>query len=272
MIGPGELLAAIAAEERPPIAVRAAVVLAHPDDETLACGALLPRLAEGTLIHVTDGAPRNGADAAAHGLPDVPAYAAARLGELDAALLALGATALRRAALDVPDQEVALALADIARRLVPLLGDCDVVFTHALEGGHPDHDATAFAVGAAAELLAEQERSPVIFEMPLYHAAADGSWARGVFADALGSETVLRLNADERVRKAAALACFATQEETLGSFGVADERFRVAPPRDILAPPGGRAPLYERHGWGMTFARFAELAAGARHELGLEAE
>ena len=42
----------------------------------------------------------------------------------------------------------------LARVLRPLLAGTRVVVTHAYEGGHPDHDAVAFAVHAAvAEVL-----------------------------------------------------------------------------------------------------------------------
>lgn len=76
-----------------PSDARVAVVGAHPDDETIGAGAQLARLRRLTLVHVTDGAPRNGRDAAAAGFADPRAYAEARRAELDAALAA-GAPAL----------------------------------------------------------------------------------------------------------------------------------------------------------------------------------
>src|SRR5205085_11027704 len=57
---------------------RAALVVAHPDDETLGLGGQLPRLNGLTIIHVTDGAPRNRHDASRHGFATAAAYAAAR--------------------------------------------------------------------------------------------------------------------------------------------------------------------------------------------------
>jgi hypothetical protein len=55
-----------------------AIVVAHPDDETIGCGALLSRLNGCTVILVTDGAPRNLMDAQAHGFTSTADYAAWR--------------------------------------------------------------------------------------------------------------------------------------------------------------------------------------------------
>src|SRR6185437_9724842 len=51
------------------------------------------------------------------------------------------------------------------------------VFTHAYEGGHPDHDAVAFAVHAACRL---SDIPPAIVEMPYYH-RQDGRLITGEF-------------------------------------------------------------------------------------------
>src|SRR5947199_10702203 len=84
-------LAALAAPGRESIAdLKVAIVVAHPDDETIGIGAQLPRLPNGLVVVVTDGAPRDGADAQAHGFSGWQDYAAARENELEAALAEAG--------------------------------------------------------------------------------------------------------------------------------------------------------------------------------------
>lgn len=267
-MSPTDILERIASPDRPTIAERALVVLAHPDDETLACGALLPRLANLTIVHVTDGAPRDGGDARHHGFPSVADYAAARRRELEAALAAGGIEGARLVALDVPDQGAALALADISARLADRIGEADLVLTHAFEGGHPDHDATAFAVHAAAALRRAVSR-PWIVEMPLYRAGSGSDRGRQSFPPGSAGVAVLRLTGAERRRKERMIAAHASQAETLRGFGAADEPYRLAGPVDVTTLPNGGNVLYDRQDWGMTGRRFAELAREALADLGL---
>lgn len=246
-----------------------ALVVAHPDDEVLALGAQLPRLKGLTLLHVTDGAPRN----AAHGFSTREDYAAARKTELAAAVAQAGVGPEALVGFGVADQEAALDLAGLARRLGAFSRErgTEVVLTHAYEGGHPDHDAVAFAVHAACRLLARSGDAPGIVEMPFYHADAAG-WVRQRFvADGGPPELALRLGEADRALKRRMLDAHATQRETLSHFPPEWERFRAAPAYDFTALPNGGNLLYERYAWGMTGARWKDLCARALGELGLAA-
>ena len=248
-----DLLPRLAAAERPIIRNKTLIIVAHPGDETLACGALLPRLADVTILHVTDGAPRGPLDARQHGFTHWADYARARRKELERAATIAGVSAQALKSLGVPDQHAALQLAALTRALLGFIAGVDLVLTHAYEGGHPDHDAIAFSVAAARGRM--RGRGPLVIEMPLHANPDDAS-------------VCLRLNSEERASKARMLAEFATQQERLMGFGIRDETYRPAPAHDFTRPP--IAALYDGYDWGITGGRFAELARAACGELGLD--
>ena len=241
---------------RQPVRRRVALVVAHPDDETIAVGGSVQLLPDLLLIHVTDGAPRALADAAAAGFDTPEAYAAARRGELMAALQLAGVTP-KMLELGIADQDASIGLPRLARELSRIFSahNAEVVLTHAYEGGHPDHDATAFAVHAAAGCR------PVL-EFAGYHAAASGELLTGRFLP--GPEpVVVALTPAEQAQKRAMLGCFRTQAKILGAFGTTEERFRPAPAYDFTKPPLPGRLNYEHWGWSMTGARWRELAREA---------
>lgn len=265
----------VALAERRRVGERVMIVVAHPDDETLGIGAQLHRFDDALLVHATDGAPRDGEDARNYGFATVADYAAARREELAAALRAGAAGHVRTLGVGIPDKQVIAGLPGLIGRIADLLRDRRpaAVFTHVYEGGHPDHDAVAFAVHTACGLLNE---SPAIIEFPLYHRAC-GSFVTGQFIKSEyrrrpgSAEWVFDLDAADIARKRAMLDCFRTQRWLFEPFDLSVERLRPAPEYDFWEPPHAGELHYETLGWGITGAVWRRAAAAALDRLGLVA-
>jgi LmbE family N-acetylglucosaminyl deacetylase len=245
----------------------AMLVFAHPDDETVALGARLGRFGDGWLVHVTDGAPRNEEDSRWHGFPSWREYRQARTVELTRMLETAGIPQIGRECLEVPDQEASHRLEWISRRVAEIISkhQPQVVFTHPYEGGHPDHDACAFAVHQAARLLeAQGAEPPLIIEGAFYNAGPTGMGSSLFVAASEGPLIVeFRLTPNEAARKQALIDCFVSQKETLHGFPREWERYRTAPDYDFRKPPHQPPVLYDGRPWGMTSSRFCELARQA---------
>lgn len=252
---------------------RSLIISAHPDDEVTGAGAYITKLknTELYILEVTDGAPRDMEDAKREGFSSWIAYARARKEELWCALIKAGIRSPGIIWLDYPDKEALLNLPAISKKIMNCLRELrpDVIFTLPYEGGHPDHDATAFAVHAALKLLPANYPRPWLIEYASYSAGGNGG-IRFDFRPVPNYHPVLvPLRLEETALKEQMIRCFKTQRSVLQIFPLDIERFRPAPSYDFTCAPHKGKLYYENFNWGATGEDWRALARKALRELGI---
>ena len=249
---------------------RCSVIVAHPVDEIIGAGGLISKLNDVTVIHLTNGAPSNAQIVYEAGFEGCADYVQARRRECISALAIANVPAERIIELDVGDHQAPHFLADLARRLTAFLQQSapDIVLTHPYEGGHPDHDAAAFATNAAVLLLKRNGfRPPILFEMAL-HPGRDGEKRVLDFLPSSGRETTtLMLDEGAQELKRRMYECFATQREALKENPLGPERFRRPPPYDFTMPPQRGKLNYENFDVEFTRQEWQLLARKAWSDL-----
>jgi LmbE family N-acetylglucosaminyl deacetylase len=257
------LLDAIADPQRAAIeASEIAIVTAHPDDETVAFGAVMRRLRGVKVVLATDGSPRDMKTQRVLGFESVEAYRDARHAELIAALALAGVPASALTRLEFPDKEAAHNLGAFAAKLRTFLAANAIrgVLTHAYEGGHPDHDAVAAAVA-----LATRGSAIEVVESPFYRSRA-GRFALQSFVPIEGVPVVeVRLTPEESAHKLGMVACYPSQAALLDGFRPRIERFRPMPAYDFTRPPNDGEVEFEKQflpwtEWAKATARALEGA------------
>jgi LmbE family N-acetylglucosaminyl deacetylase len=238
------------------------IVSPHPDDEIIGAGTRLPFLKQCTTIEVTDGSPPSPGDAIAAGYSRVDDYASARMAELREALELTGRHSVVE--LGFSDQRASLQMIEIAEALREQFSKLrpSIVLTVPYEGGHPDHDATAFAVHQAVGKLDAWAR-PAIVEMLSYH-HANGRCEMKRFLGEEESEVLrIPLSEEDRIFKRKLFECFRTQQRVLCWFQTEVEKFRLAPSYDFNRAPHEGKLYYEMFPWGMDGERWRTLALKA---------
>jgi LmbE family N-acetylglucosaminyl deacetylase len=234
-----------------------AVIVAHPDDEAIGAGALLRGIPRASIVHVTDGAPSDGDYARRKGFLSREDYAGARRREVVAALGVIGIPEARIRGLGFVDGELAFRLVDLCYAVMEIIEELqpEVILTHPYEGGHSDHDSTAFAVHLAVGILQNEGGvAPVILELTSYH---NYHGARRLsdflpFHDSVAK--TMRLSADARDAKRRMFEAFTSQQDLLQAFPTEVERFRRAPRYLFTVPP---------HEGQLDYERFCKRVTGA---------
>lgn len=249
-----------------PLLGRTLVLVAHPDDESAGCGALLQRMREPMVVFATDGAPRDPYFWKKYGSRE--AYAELRRKEAVQAMAAVGVRNygfLSSATGAFVDQELFRRVGEAIDRLDAIVEEMrpEAMLSLAYEGGHPDHDTCNFI----AAMIASERRLPV-WEFPLYHRSIDGVGVPQQFPFASDGEVVLQVTAEERERKDEMLAAYPSQFTVLEQFDLDTERFRPMAAYDYSRPIHDGVLNYEAWEWKMTgkevSAAFKDYLAQAR--------
>jgi N-acetylglucosamine malate deacetylase 2 len=242
-----------------PLLGRTLVLIAHPDDEAVGCGALLQRMEKPIVVFATDGAPRDDYFWKVHG--SRLRYARLRQEEARAGLAEVGVSEivwLQDIAGDFDlfiDQELHHSIPQAISQLRALIARYrpNALLTLAYEGGHPDHDTCNFLIS----LLAAQHSLPA-WEMPLYFRAQPGERAFQQFMETNGTEITLEPTAEEIEAKRRLLAAYGSQSHFLTSFAEAVEQFRPLPAYDYTRPPHPGLLNYEAWEWPITGQQVAD--------------
>lgn len=242
-----------------PVSASVVVVIAHPDDEAISLGSALSLFQDVTVVQVTDGGvdiPRIWAGA---GVDSRDSHVAFRRAERARAWRAAKWTHPLREC-GIPDRQAHMEVQRVIGRLLLMLPSADAVFTHTYEGGHPDHDACAFAVQTACDRLGSQ--APERVEFTSYHWNQRRVMGR-FYADTSRPEVWAQVSGKRLQRKQRAIAAYASQRQILRWFPPEREGYRLAPRYDFTQAPPPPGCLYERRGLPVTSAEWRAAIARA---------
>ena len=233
-----------------PLLGATAMLVAHPDDEVIAFGALMQRMKKAVVIYATDGAPRDPYFWRDYGSRE--AYAEVRRQEARRALAIVNAEAVFLADCvegGIADQELFRRLPQAAKALNEIVTELspDCLLTLAYEGGHPDHDACCFL----ASQLGRERRIPV-WESPLYHRNFNGSGAVQTFPQSTGKEIDLKTEGEPLRKKLEMFHIYKSQHLVLDGFRPDIEQFRPVLDYDFTRRPFPWKLNYELWEWKMT--------------------
>lgn len=236
---------------------RTLVVVAHPDDECVACGALLQRISKPVVLYLTDGAPRDQYFWERFGSRE--AYAIIRQQEARRALEYVGVRHFEFAnEKDVSevfiDQNLYRVLPQAWSKLAGAIKryQPQALFTLAYEGGHPDHDSCSLLVSVAVRKFGLPAWEASIYNRAVSRGSEDIQPQR--FVRESGAEIDVRPSVAELERKRQMWRQYESQSDFLRLFSPEREIIRRMPAYDYSMPPHEGQLNYEQWQWPMTGA------------------
>jgi LmbE family N-acetylglucosaminyl deacetylase len=232
---------------------RTLVIVAHPDDEAVTCGALLQRIESPMVVFCTDGTPDSRYFWGSCDSRQV--YQSLRRNEALKALHIAGVSEFEfLAGTNIDSLFRDQHLYRVLRQAIEVLDECVLRFrpqtllAPAYEGGHPDHDSCGFLANA----LGRKYGLPV-WEMPLYYRSATDELVCQTFLGSRGNEVLLYPNELESMLKELMINAYQSQP-SVWNFVRADmvETFRPQPQYDYGKPPHLGLLNYEKWQWPMT--------------------
>ena len=224
---------------------RLLILAAHPDDETIGCGGLLQRCAGALVVFAVDGAPPHYGFERKFG--SLRNYSELRFQEASRALATVGHVSFRRLQREdgrfFLDQHLFLELREGFASLKQITSDfCpEAVVSHALEGGHIDHDACH----VLARRLADEFGLPSL-EFPLYWRSDEGKDVLRQFREPADQECVLQLSPRELLVKQQMIEQYQTQQGLTQVFPLDPERFRPMARAGVGKPSWSGYPFENR--------------------------
>jgi len=214
------------------------VFAAHQDDEVLGLGLTLARHRSNrdrvTVVFTTNGAGGNWKESNAV----QRAVSAARFKEACDALAVIGIDAAEIVCLGFPDGGLHRYIPEASDDIATLIRAIDphMIYVHAMEGGHRDHDVTAFVVQQVSTRL----RIEPIFEWAEYNSEAPGG--QPISEARFASDPYVPdfecaptpVDQSELISKQAMLAKYASQAVSIRYYPFRSEILRKARPVHLL--------------------------------------
>jgi len=242
------------------------MLVAHPDDEIIAFGALMQRMKKAIVVFATDGAPHDPYFWKDYGSRH--AYAEVRRVEARQALQIAGVEPVflaDRIRDGIADQELFRRLPQAIKAFEEVVAETnpDCLLTLTYEGGHPDHDACCFITWCVGRRLGLPA-----WESPLYHRNSDGSPAVQTFSQPTDAEIDFRVDGEEFQKKLEMFHTYKSQKLTLDGFHPEIEQFRPMVEHDFTRPPFPWKLNYEHWQWRMTGEEVAAEFASYLKKIG----